>query len=82
MGLLAKLSRLARRGRKVERSSKQIVNHSSLRRCFFETIEPRRMLDADPLLASPDEIRRMTPLETWIGGYRYYKAKEGAAVGR
>ena len=30
-------------------------------------------LDADPLLASPDEIRRMTPLETWIGGYRYYK---------
>ena len=31
------------------------------------------ILDADPLLASPDEIRRMTPRETWIGGYRYYK---------
>jgi predicted amidohydrolase YtcJ len=31
------------------------------------------ILGADPLLASPDEIRRMTPLETWIGGYRYYK---------
>jgi len=30
-------------------------------------------LDADPLLASPDEIRKMVPLETWIGGYRYYK---------
>lgn len=34
------------------------------------------IVDADPLLASPDEIRRMTPLETWIGGYRYYKRKE------
>lgn len=31
------------------------------------------LLDADPLLASPGDIRRMTPLETWIGGYRYYK---------
>lgn len=34
------------------------------------------IVDADPLLASPDEIRRMTPRETWIGGYRYYKQKE------
>ncbi|WP_447761048.1 amidohydrolase [Sphingopyxis panaciterrae] len=34
------------------------------------------IIDADPLLASPGEIRRMTPLETWIGGYRYYKRKE------
>ncbi|MDP6556570.1 MAG: SdrD B-like domain-containing protein [Pirellulaceae bacterium] len=25
------------------------MNHGSLRRCFFETMEPRRMLDADPL---------------------------------
>ena len=40
------------------------------------------LLDSDPLLASPDEIRKMTPLETWIGGYRYYKKSEGAAVGR
>ncbi len=31
------------------------------------------IIDSDPMLASPDEIRRMTPLETWIGGYRYYK---------
>lgn len=31
---------------------------------------------ADPMLASPDEIRRMVPLETWIGGYRYYKKKD------
>src|SRR3546814_6030987 len=38
------------------------------------------IVDADPMLASPDEIRRMTPLETWIGGYRYYKQKEGATV--
>ena len=40
------------------------------------------IIDADPMLASPDEIRRMTPLETWIGGYRYYKQKEGATIGR
>ncbi len=35
------------------------------------------ILDADPMLASPGEIRTMTPLETWIGGYRYYKRKGG-----
>ena len=40
------------------------------------------MLESDPLLASPDEIRKMTPLETWIGGYRYYKKSEGGTVGR
>ena len=34
------------------------------------------IIDSDPMLASPDEIRRMVPLETWIGGYRYYKRKE------
>ena len=39
------------------------------------------IVDADPMLASPDEIRRMTPLETWIGGYRYYK-KEASGGGR
>jgi len=39
------------------------------------------IIDSDPLLASPDEIRKLTPLETWIGGFRYYK-KEGAGVGR
>ncbi|ABF53556.1 amidohydrolase [Sphingopyxis alaskensis] len=40
------------------------------------------IVDTDPMMASPDEIRRMTPLETWIGGYRYYKKKEGATIGR
>jgi len=40
------------------------------------------IVDADPMLASLDEIRKMTPLETWIGGYRYYKKSEGATVGR
>lgn len=40
------------------------------------------ILDSDPMLASPDEIRRMVPLETWIGGYRYYKKKEAATGGR
>lgn len=35
------------------------------------------ILDSDPLLASPDEIRKMVPLETWIGGYRYYKKGGG-----
>lgn len=40
------------------------------------------IVDTDPLLASPDEIRRMLPLETWIGGARYYKRNESAAGGR
>jgi predicted amidohydrolase YtcJ len=31
------------------------------------------IVESDPMLAGPDEIRRMVPLETWIGGYRYYK---------
>lgn len=39
------------------------------------------ILAEDPMLASPDTIRKMTPLETWIGGQRYYKAKEGAKEG-
>jgi predicted amidohydrolase YtcJ len=39
------------------------------------------ILESDPMLASPAEIRRMTPLETWVGGYRYYK-KKGSAAGR
>jgi len=39
------------------------------------------MIDADPMLASPDEIRKMVPLETWIGGYRYYK-KDAPGGGR
>ena len=61
----------------------------SLRDVFGDAImalgarDPRvLMLDADPLLASPDEIRRMAPLETWIGGYRYYKKSEGGTLGR
>jgi len=40
------------------------------------------ILDSDPMLASPDEIRRMAPLETWIGGYRYYKKNEAGTGGR
>ena len=40
------------------------------------------ILADDPLLASPDAIRKMVPLETWIGGYRYYRKSEGATVGR
>ena len=31
------------------------------------------IVDTDLLLASPEDIRKMVPLETWIGGYRYYK---------
>ncbi len=34
------------------------------------------IVETDPMLAGPDEIRRMVPLETWIGGYRYYQRKE------
>ena len=32
------------------------------------------VLDADPLMASPEEIRRIRVLETWIGGEKVYDA--------
>jgi predicted amidohydrolase YtcJ len=31
------------------------------------------IINADPLMASPDQIRAIEPLETWIGGQRLYK---------
>lgn len=31
------------------------------------------IIDTDPLMASPDEIRSITPLETWVNGARLYK---------
>ena len=37
------------------------------------------VLDGDPLLASPDSLRAMRVLETWIGGRRVYAAGEAQA---
>ncbi|RXZ64068.1 amidohydrolase [Pelagerythrobacter rhizovicinus] len=34
------------------------------------------MIDRDPLLATPDELRAARVLETWVGGERYYSAAE------
>ncbi len=34
------------------------------------------LVDRDPMLSSPAEIREMTVLETWIGGERVYKRAE------
>ncbi|NVE94728.1 amidohydrolase family protein [Altererythrobacter sp. JGD-16] len=34
------------------------------------------LVDRDPMLSSPAEIRNMTVLETWIGGERVYKRAE------
>jgi hypothetical protein len=31
------------------------------------------LIDSDPLMASPDQIRTITPLETWVNGARVYK---------
>lgn len=31
------------------------------------------IIDTDPMMASPDQIRAIQPLETWIGGQRLYK---------
>ncbi|MDZ3833758.1 MAG: amidohydrolase [Sphingopyxis sp.] len=40
------------------------------------------IIESDPLLASPAEIRRLVPLETWIGGARYYKKGANGNDGR
>src|SRR5690606_8777022 len=32
------------------------------------------VLDADPLLANPADLRRIRVLETWIGGKKVYEA--------
>lgn len=39
------------------------------------------MIDRDPLLAPPDELRATRVLATWVGGERYYSA-EGAESAR
>lgn len=36
------------------------------------------MIDRDPLLATPDELRATRVLETWVGGERYYMAENVA----
>lgn len=36
------------------------------------------MIDRDPLLATPEELRATRVLETWVGGERYYSAAEKA----
>ncbi len=49
MGLLARLSRLGWQKRKEHRAAKKGTERTAQRRCFFETMEPRCLLDADPL---------------------------------
>jgi predicted amidohydrolase YtcJ len=36
------------------------------------------LVDQDPLLAAPDDVRRTRVLETWIGGQQVFKAADGA----
>ena len=39
------------------------------------------LVDLDPLLATPDELRSMRVLQTWVGGELVYEAKEAQAAG-
>jgi len=38
------------------------------------------LIDTDPLLAAPDELRAIRVIETWVGGKRVYQAKDSAPV--
>ena len=38
------------------------------------------LIDRDPLLASPTELRAIRVLQTWVGGKLVYEAKEAVAV--
>lgn len=40
------------------------------------------LVDRDPLLATPDELRQMRVLQTWVGGELSYQAGESQAEGR
>ena len=38
------------------------------------------LIESDPLLATPAELRAMRVLQTWIGGKLVYQANDGAAI--
>jgi hypothetical protein len=38
------------------------------------------LVDADPLLATPDQLRGMSVLQTWVNGRMVYKARAAALV--
>jgi len=38
------------------------------------------LIDSDPLLATPAELRAMRVLQTWVGGKLVYQAKDGVAA--
>jgi predicted amidohydrolase YtcJ len=40
------------------------------------------LIDRDPLLATPAELRAVRVLQTWVGGKLVYQAKDGGAEGR
>lgn len=40
------------------------------------------VIDRDPLLASPTDLRATVVFETWVGGERVYRRGQGAAAGR
>ncbi|ODP38611.1 amidohydrolase [Sphingomonas turrisvirgatae] len=39
------------------------------------------VIDRDPLLASPEQLRQTVVFETWVGGERVYRRGQGAAAG-
>ena len=40
------------------------------------------LVDRDPMLAAPDELRAIKVLQTWVGGRLVYQAQESGAAGR
>jgi len=39
------------------------------------------VVDRDPLLSSPTELRGTVVLETWVGGQRVYRRSDAARAG-
>jgi predicted amidohydrolase YtcJ len=39
------------------------------------------VVDRDPLLSSPTELRATVVLETWVGGQRVYRRSDAAKTG-
>jgi len=78
VGLLARLSRMVRHGRReAKRSSK--AGHDGLRRCRFEAMEPRQMLSADPLRIGAVYVE--DDIGSDIHGDTFHVTFEGGAPG-
>ena len=79
MGLLARLSQIVRRTRK-RQARLRMPKREGLRRCRFETMEPRVLLDANPLQIGVVYIE--ADIGTDVHGDTFQLTFEGGPPGR